>query len=102
MSSATAELLGEPLLTAQEVADFLHVHKATVYRLAGQPCGIPVVEMKGSVRFRPSDVRAYVERNLISNQGGSRADRLITAAQVAERPAVLRTRTRTALTKTAR
>ncbi len=55
--------LGEALVGAAEVARFLGVAKATVYRLAGAPRGIPVIVVGARARrFRPEDVRAYVER----------------------------------------
>jgi excisionase family DNA binding protein len=90
LAGTRTEGLGEPLVKAEEVAEYLGLHKATVYRLAGAPHGIPTVEMKGSLRFRPSDVRAYVERCLVSNQVNptSKADRMLAATQVAERPTV--------------
>ena len=76
--------LGEPLMKADDVAAYLGLNRATIYRLAGAPNGIPVIEMKGSLRFRPADVRNFVEKSLVANQGGSRAERLIAATQVAE------------------
>ena len=56
-------LLGEPLLTADDVANHLGVNRATVYRLAAEPDGLPVVELAGRARrFRADDVRKFVER----------------------------------------
>ena len=55
--------LGEPLLTADAVAAFLGVSRSTVYRLAAEPDGLPVVELAGRVRrFRAEDVRDFVQR----------------------------------------
>jgi excisionase family DNA binding protein len=76
--------LGERLLDADEVAAHLGVNRSTVYRMAGQASGIPVVEMKGSLRFRPADVREYVQRCLVAGRTTSKAQRLIAAQQVAE------------------
>jgi len=56
-------LLGEPLLSVTEVANHLGVHRATIYRLASRPDGIPCVKVGGSIRFRPRDVRDYEERH---------------------------------------
>jgi excisionase family DNA binding protein len=52
----------ERLLTAEEVAQLLNVSTAWVYDHADrkQPA-IPSVRMGKSVRFRPEDVRAFVE-----------------------------------------
>jgi helix-turn-helix protein len=53
--------LGEPLLDAAAVAAFLGVDRATVYRLAGAPGGLVVIEIAPRVRrFRPEDVRAFL------------------------------------------
>ena len=55
--------LGEPLLTAADVAAYLGVNRATVYRLAAEPDGLPVIELAGRVRrFRAKDVRDFVQR----------------------------------------
>ena len=67
MSDARAPVrpcpLGEPLMAAEDVAAFLAVDRATVYRLAGAPDGLPVVEIAPRVRrFRPEDVRAFIAR----------------------------------------
>ncbi len=52
--------LGTALVTADDVAQFLQVDRATVYRLAGRE--IPVVEIGRTRRFRVSDVHAFLER----------------------------------------
>jgi excisionase family DNA binding protein len=74
---ARAESLAERLLTATQVAAYLAVHRSTVYRLAGAPGGIPCVEIAGAVRFRPADVRSYVERHTVRDAGFSRVDQLL-------------------------
>jgi excisionase family DNA binding protein len=52
----------ERLLTAEDVAQLLNVSTAWVYDHADrkQPA-IPCVRLGKSVRFRPEDVRAFVE-----------------------------------------
>lgn len=71
--------LGEPLMAAEDVAAFLAVDRATVYRLAGAPDGLPVVEIAPRVRrFRPEDVRAFVARRTHSAAPGrGKAARLL-------------------------
>ena len=60
-SDLTAAPLGEPLLDAAAVATFLSVDKTTVYRLAATTA-LPSIEIAPRVlRFRPADVRAFVE-----------------------------------------
>lgn len=48
----------ERLWTVREVATFLHVSEKAVYR-ARRERGLPVVEVGGSLRFRPSSVREW-------------------------------------------
>jgi excisionase family DNA binding protein len=71
------ELLGEPLVSAEAVAKFLGVDRSTVYRMAGKPDGIACVEVGERVRFRPSDVRAYLERNTVRQAAATRAKKLL-------------------------
>jgi predicted DNA-binding transcriptional regulator AlpA len=53
--------LGEPLVDAAAVAAWMSCDKTTVYRLAAS-CALPSVEIAPRVlRFRPADVRAFVE-----------------------------------------
>jgi excisionase family DNA binding protein len=77
--SSAAHLLGEPLVGAQDVAAYLGIHVASVYRLAGRSNGISVVQVgSGTRRFRPSDIRAYVERQTRTPQvRSSRAEQLL-------------------------
>lgn len=56
----------EPLLSAKEVAELLHVSIYTVYRLKDQQDGLPAYRVSGSVRFKPADVEAYLERRTIA------------------------------------
>ena len=71
--------LGEALVSAEAVAVFLGVGRSTVYRLAGQSGGIPCIEVGHTRRFRPSDVRAYLERQTVVERGNTRAKRLLRA-----------------------
>ena len=72
-------LLGESLLTAEEVGSYLGVHKSTVYRMAGKVWGIECVRVGGAIRFKPAAVRAFVERSTVCKAPSSRADRLLGA-----------------------
>ncbi|MCE9636446.1 MAG: helix-turn-helix domain-containing protein [Planctomycetes bacterium] len=74
----TTPVLGEPLLDARAVAAFLNVHISSIYRLAGAPNGLPVVEIGRSVRrFRPEDVRAYIASRTKSPQMAVEARELL-------------------------
>jgi excisionase family DNA binding protein len=64
--AAELALLGtEPLVSPEAVRRVLGVSRAQVYRLAGACNGIPCVKVGGSVRFRPADVRAYMEAHTV-------------------------------------
>jgi len=57
-----AATFGETLVDAAAVAAFLAVDKATVYRLASS-AALPAIEVAPRVlRFRPADVRDFLER----------------------------------------
>jgi excisionase family DNA binding protein len=77
------EPLGEPLLTAEQVAEYLQVDRSTVYRLAAAPGGLPVVELSPRVRrFRPADVEAFLERRTREPKARTgRARRLLAASR---------------------
>ena len=61
-AASPVEPFGEPLVDAGTVAAYLAVDNATVYRLA-QRAELPGIEIAPRVlRFRPADVRAYIER----------------------------------------
>ena len=64
----------EPLLKPAEVAEFLGIGRATIYRLAGDE--IPCVEVGGNLRFLPSDVRRYVEEHTV-RRASTRAQKLL-------------------------
>jgi excisionase family DNA binding protein len=77
VSEGVTDPLGEPLLTARQLAAHLSTHLSTVYRLAGRPDGIPVVTVGKAIRFRPADVRAFLERHTIAGVGKDRVDDLL-------------------------
>ena len=57
----------EPLLTTEEAAGTLGLEPETLaaWRWAQRDCGLPYVKLgKGRVRYRPSDVRAFIEQKL--------------------------------------
>ncbi|MCC6450504.1 MAG: helix-turn-helix domain-containing protein [Candidatus Aureabacteria bacterium] len=85
--AAPASPLGEPLVDAATVAAFLGIHVASVYRLAGRSNGLPVVQVSAGVRrFRPADVRAYIERQTRTPQvRSSRAAQLLAGRPRARR-----------------
>jgi len=60
--AGTGSPFGEPLVDAAVVARFLGVEKTTVYRLAASAT-LPSIEIAPRVlRFRPADIRAFLER----------------------------------------
>ena len=57
----------EPLLTTEQAADTLGLEPETLasWRCASRDKGLPYVKLgKGRVRYRPSDVRAFIEQKL--------------------------------------
>ena len=60
-ATATAPF-GEPLVDAATVADYLGVDKTTVYRLASSAALASIELAPRVLRFRPADVRAFVEQ----------------------------------------
>lgn len=53
------------LVTSKQAADYLQVeeHTLAVWRCEGRN-GIPYIKVGGRVRYRTSDLREFVERNL--------------------------------------
>lgn len=71
--------LGEPLVDAETVARFLAVDTATVYRLSRR-AALPGIQVAPRVlRFRPDDVRGYLERRTRKAPQGGRVKRLLGA-----------------------
>lgn len=54
----------QPLLSVNEAAQFLGVSRRQVYRLL-ELCDLPAVRVGERIRFRPADLDAYLERNLL-------------------------------------
>ena len=54
-------VLGESLVAVDAAARFLGVGRSTMYRYAGRI--IPCVRFGDFVRFKPRDLREFVERN---------------------------------------
>jgi predicted DNA-binding transcriptional regulator AlpA len=50
----------EPLMTIQEVCDWLGVCDSTLMRLRTEELLLPTISDGGLVRYLPSDVRAYL------------------------------------------
>jgi excisionase family DNA binding protein len=70
---------GEPLVDAAAVAAYLGVDKATVYRLA-TTAALPSIEVAPRVlRFRPADVRDFLERRTRKAPPPGRVKRLLGA-----------------------
>lgn len=69
--------LGEPLVDAETVARFLAVDVATVYRLARRAT-LPAIQVAPRVvRFRPDDVRAYLDVRTRKAAPSGRVKRLL-------------------------
>ena len=61
-AAAPVAPFGEPLVDAATVAAYLAVDTATVYRLA-KKADLPAIEVAPRVlRFRPDDVRTFIDR----------------------------------------
>lgn len=69
--------LGEPLVDAETIARFLAVDVATVYRLA-RTAALPAIQVAPRVlRFRPDDVRVYLDRRTRTSAPSGRVKRLL-------------------------
>lgn len=64
----------EPLLTAKELADRLKMCRTDVY-VEAKHGDLPCIRWNGKVRFRYSDVVAYLERLQIAAVGGESSAR---------------------------
>jgi excisionase family DNA binding protein len=67
MSTASAGILEQRLLTAAEVARPLHITRMTVYRLASRGL-IPSVHIGKTVRFDPTAIAAFVAGGGLKSQ----------------------------------
>lgn len=54
-----------PLMTTEEVAVRLGVHRTTVYRLCAKREGLRSYKVGGCVRFKAEEVEEYLERCLV-------------------------------------
>jgi len=79
--------LGEGLVTADAVAEYLAVDVSCVYRMAGK--SLPVVRIGRAKRFRVKDVLAFVEQATRGGQaaGVDRVQQLLRGARRGMRPA---------------
>jgi len=69
--------LGEPLLDAAAVATYFGVDTTTVYRLASNG-HLPAIEIAPrALRFRPEDVRAFLEQRTRQASRSPRVQRLL-------------------------
>lgn len=55
----------ESMLTVQQVADMLGVSIYHIYRLKDKPGGIPAYKIGRCVRFKPSEVEAYISSQAV-------------------------------------
>jgi predicted DNA-binding transcriptional regulator AlpA len=69
--------LGEPLVDVRVVAAYVACDEATVYRLARR-AALPAIEVAPRVlRFRPDDVRAFLEARVRKAAPRGRVKRLL-------------------------
>jgi hypothetical protein len=67
-STPSTEAAFEKLWTTKDVAEFLHVSSRAVFSL--RKIGLPFVQLGGSIRFVPQEVRDYLanSRRLASHR----------------------------------
>lgn len=76
-ATAPVSPFGEPLVDATTVAAYLSVDTATVYRLA-KNADLPAIEVAPRVlRFRPDDVRTFLDRRTRTARSPDRVTRLL-------------------------
>jgi excisionase family DNA binding protein len=63
------EAMAEQILTIKEVADFLKLTEKTAYRLAAE--GKPRFKVGGSLRFKHSDIDAWIEESKAGKKIGT-------------------------------
>jgi excisionase family DNA binding protein len=64
----TAEPRGSAMMKVHDVAQYLHCHEATIYRLIKKD-EFPVIKVRSNLRFRRSDVERWiVERHVKAGQ----------------------------------
>lgn len=57
--------MSEPMISAHQVADMLGVSIYTVYRLKDRPGGLPAHKVGRCIRFRRTEVEAYVDAQTV-------------------------------------
>lgn len=57
--------MNEPMLTVKQVAETLNINERTVYRLKDRPGGLKSYKVGRCVRFRRSEVEAYVSSQAV-------------------------------------
>ena len=56
------------LLTEQEVVDLYGLKLGTLRNHRSKKIGIPFVKLQGKVRYRLSEIEAYIEKNTVQTQ----------------------------------
>ena len=56
------------LLTEREVVDLYGLKLGTLRNHRSKKIGIPFVKLQGKVRYRLSEIEAYIEKNLVQTQ----------------------------------
>lgn len=56
--------MSAPLMTPEEVAACLRIHRGTVYRLVKSE-GLRAYKVSGRIRFKTEDFEDYLERSLV-------------------------------------
>ena len=65
-------MVNPPAMTVREVADYLNVDEKTVYRLTKR-AELPGFKVAGTWRFRKGDIDVWIEQQLATGRGKSRA-----------------------------
>ena len=56
------------LLTEREVVELYGLKLGTLRNHRSKKIGIPFVKLQGKVRYRLSEIEAYIEKNLVNTQ----------------------------------
>ena len=56
------------LLTEREVVDLYGLKLGTLRNHRSKKIGIPFVKLQGKVRYRLSEIEAYIEKNIVQTQ----------------------------------
>ena len=63
ISQAAATPLYDPLLTLEQVADWLGVPKGTLYQWRSRHRGPRAIKVGGALRYRRNEVESYLDQN---------------------------------------